>query len=519
MFVDHGAPITDEQQTFLVRSLSRPQQLDRRMLAWIGSGLAGVSMTIFAAGTNSPGSSPGDMLLLDSMGRVVAVPTNQVPAALQPKTSAGMGHQIPTPAAGSSMTPEVLGRIRANANGFQFLAATPPRLMPYLANLDEKGNTALRPGPLFNLTGLDWLVQGGKYWLSEYGFRYSLQQTFTDVSMTDVMKGENNLGYHTTDLKAKWALFDAPEAGTAGWVTSEIVAKNSFEATGKTQSAKSNLGTLTDPTGIWSSVNGLRVPELAWQQSVCDGELVVVAGMVSERNYIDGNAYASSGRGEFINSALIHSQVLPLPQYNFGLNLQWQPAPEWYGIIGSSLGAGNPGQTPWTDFTTKVWSLPAEIGYAPHDLFNLGPGVYRIQPFAAGAEGATGGGLCFDLQQQLGPHSPVGWYGRFGFGDSKVSAGASTQVATGFVMQGPFKHLLLQRTSNDLLGIGFAWSQPSATSKTVYHDDEYVLETVYALQLTPTIKFQPDLQVVWNPAFNRDAGPALVAQFQLVMSW
>jgi porin len=183
------------------------------------------------------------------------------------------------------------------------------------------------------------------------------------------------------------------------------------------------------------------------------------------------------------------------------------------------MGNAKAGHQPWTDFTTQVWSLPAEIGYAPRDLFNLGPGVYRIQPFAAGVDGATGGGLCFDLQQQLGSHSPLGWYGRFGFGDSKVAAGASAQIGTGFVWHGPFTHLLLQRTSNDLLGIGFAWSQPSATSKTVYHENEYILETVYALQLTPTIKLQPDLQVVWNPAFNPDDGPALVAQIQLVMSW
>ena len=50
------------------------------------------------------------------------------------------------------------------------------------------------------------------------------------------------------------------------------------------------------------------MPELAWQQSARNGEIVAVAGMVSQRNYIDANAYANSGRSKFINSALINSR-------------------------------------------------------------------------------------------------------------------------------------------------------------------------------------------------------------------
>jgi carbohydrate-selective porin OprB len=430
-----------------------------------------------------------------------------------------VARQTPDPVAGASMPQEIQQRTRAGAAGFQFFPAPPPPLMPYLASQDDYGNTAIRPGALFFFDPLEGPVQSAKYWLSDYGLRYSLQQTVTFVSMTAVKQGDNNLGYHTFDLKSKWALFDAPEAGTAGWISSQVEAKNSFESAGKTQSAKSNLGTVTDPTGIWSSLNGVRVPELAWQQSARGGEIVVAAGVVSVRNYMDGNAYADSGRSKFINSALINSQVLPLSEYNFGLNLQWQPADEWYAMAGGSMGNAPAGFVPWTDFSAENWSLPGEIGYAPRNLFDLGPGVYRIQPFAAEVNGSTDGGLCFDLQQQLGSDSPLGWFGRFGFGGSKVSDGASAQAGTGFVVQGPFKHLLLQRTSNDLLGVGFVWSQPSSTSKTVYHENEYVLETVYALQLTPTIKIQPDFQLIRDPAFHKDTDQALVFQLQLVMAW
>jgi carbohydrate-selective porin OprB len=481
--------------------------------------LMAMPLTVLAAGTDTSNSPPGDMLLLDEMGRVVSVPTNGVPLALRPAADIGVEHQIPGPATGTSLPQAIQQRVQAGAVGFRFFPATPPPLMPYLASQDDYGNTAIRPGPLFFFVPLEGPVQGGKYRLSEYGFRYSLQQTATFVSMTSVKQGDHDLGYYTFDLKSKWALFNAPAAGTAGWISAQVEAKNGLTASGDTQSAKSNLGTVTDPTGIWSSVNGVRVPELAGQQSARNGEIVLVAGMVSQRNYMDANAYADSGRSKFINSALIDSQVLPLAQYNFGLNLQWQPADEWYAMAGGSMGNAPAGFVPWTGFSAENWSLPGEIGYAPRDLFDLGPGVYRIQPFAASVNHATGGGLCFDLQQQLGSQSPLGWFGRFGFGDANVSAGAAAQAGTGLVVQGPFKHLLLQRTSNDLLGVGFVWSQPSSTSKTIYHENEYVLETVYALQLTPTIKIQPDFQMIWDPAFHQNTDHAMVFQIQLAIAW
>jgi carbohydrate-selective porin OprB len=43
--------------------------------------------------------------------------------------------------------------------------------------------------------------------------------------------------------------------------------------------------------------------------------------------------------------------------------------------------------------------------------------------------------------------------------------------------------------------------------------------SVYALQLTPTIKIQPDFQMIWDPVFHKDASQATVFQIQLVLAW
>jgi hypothetical protein len=468
--------------------------------------------------TNSAaGSTTNDVLLLDSLGRLVAVPTNQVPAGYRPSSNVGVKDQIPTFARGSIAPTAILQRARQAITHAEFFPAVPPALMPYLASQDEYGNTAFAPGALFPYAPFEPWVDSAKSQLSTLGFRYSLQQTFTYVSLSNVKQGSDTLAEYTFDLKSKWAIFDVP-ATTAGWLSSQVQAKSGLGSDADTQSAKSNLGTLVNPTVAWSGTNNFRMPELAWQQSLFSGHVVAVAGMVSQRNYMDDNVYANSGRSKFMNSALIDSQVLPLGRFNFGFNLQWQPLEEWYAMVGGNAGNATAGLPPWANFSWNTWSLPVEIGYAPHDVFGLGPGIYRIQPFAAGVNGSTGGGLCFDLQQKLGPDTPFGWFGRFGFGNSKVSSTADTQIGTGFVAQGPFKHLLFHRTSNDFLGTGFVWSQPAATTHTVYHENEYVWETVYVIQLTPTIKLEPDFQMIWDPVFH-NTNHCSVFQLQLAMAW
>jgi porin len=492
----------------------------RRVLAAVFLATAAAAVALAQETPSLP--APDRILLTDSLGRLVSVPASSLPARLRPPPGMAVERQAPRPGKGAKQPGEVSQRIeaaRAGSRGFQLFPAVQAKLMSYLASQDEFGNTAIAPGALVSFFPLEPIVQEGKYRLSEIGLRYTLDQVLTGSGISDPMSGASGFAYYDLKSQSKWTVFDDPAAGTAGWISAQINAKAGLNAAGKTQGAAGNLGTLTDPTGVTSSRNGFRIPELAWQQSLRGGEIVLLGGVVNQSNYLDANTYANTGRGQFLNSALINSMVLPLPSFNFGVNLQWQPSVNWYALLGASAGNASAGQTPWTNFSWEDWSVGTEIGFAPDDVLGLGPGVYRIQPFLARAGGPIQGGLGFNLQQKLGRDSPFAWFGRFGVGGSQVT-GASTQVGTGFVMSGPLAHLgLVPRLTNDLVGIGFVWSQPSATTKTVYHRNEYVLETFYTLQFAPTSRLQPDLQVVWNPAFNPDSGPSLVFQFQYILTW
>ena len=461
------------------------------------------------------------MLLTNEVGQ--AVQGTNVSQDLRPTSAIGLKYQTASTHKGIKLGREALDKLELmweNLPSFEYFPTAPARLSPYLYSSDELGNTAVRPGPLIDVAPLEPQVQGAKYWLSNYGFRYALKQTFTYASMSDVKQGDSSLGNYNLDLPIKWTLFEARDADTAGWISAQIEYQIAIDGARPTQTPETNTGTLTNPTGFWSTHSGFRLPELAWQQSFDAGRMVALAGIINQGNYLDANAYANSGRGQFLNSALINSMVLPLPAYGYGVNLQWQPSTDWYTMLGYSVGSSSAADKPKEDFTWETWSVEWELGYAPGDVMGLGPGIYRIQPFLGRSGGAVQGGLAVNLQQQLGQKSPFGWFGRFGYGGSQVSGGAKAQVGTGFVMQAPLKYAgWVPQLSNDLLGVGFVWSQPSATTKTVYHNDEYVFETFYTLQLSPTSQLQPDLQIVWNPAFNPDAGPAVVFQFQFLLRW
>lgn len=476
--------------------------------------------------TNTP---PAGLVLTTPMGTTVELSTNAMPAGALPPAKMGMDKQMPEVARGLPLPKAVRQRLAtatAATNGWDWFPVVQPPMASYLASQDLYGNTALNPGSLLPASPLDLWPQQTKYAASAFGLRYSLAQSVTWVSLTDTLKGANTLGFYSLSFSGKWAVFSSAGGESAGWLSTEVKYQTGLGWPGQNERTQGNLGSASNPSSIWSTYDGVRMPELAWQQSFDSGRWVVIAGMVDQSNYLDANAYANSGRSQFLNSALINSMVVPLPDYNLGLNLQWQPTEGFYAMLGPSVGNGQPGTKPWLDFTWSNWSLTTEFGWTPTDFLGLGPGVYRLQPFVGQpAGGLAQVGLGLNFQQQLGHAERFGWFGRFGRGgrqafrrDGTASNNAS-QVGTGLVIKGPLEWLgLFPDQTQDAAGLGFVWSQPTASSQP-QHANEYVLEAGYRLQLTPTARLQTDLQIVWNPAYNPDPGPAVVTQLQLVFAW
>jgi len=145
-------------------------------------------------------------------------------------------------------------------------------------------------------------------------------------------------------------VFDAPGAGTAGWISSQIEAKTPWAAPTTPSPPSPTSARSPIPPASGPASTAFACPNWPGRNRFLDGSAVLVAGSINQENYLDKNAYAHTGRGQFINSALINSMVLPLKANNLGLNLQCQPRDDWYAMIGASVGNAPEGQLPWTDF-------------------------------------------------------------------------------------------------------------------------------------------------------------------------
>ena len=432
--------------------------------------------------------------------------------------------QIPLTPKGAPLPDEVRQKIsasKAGQEGVQWFPATPPVLPAYLGNVDEFGNTAAQAGAVIPHDPLSRGVEAGKAWLSEAGLRYTFWQSLSMVSMTDVASGENTLQYYTATLQGKWAVFEAPKGGPAGWVSTEVNGQIGLSPASRAQSPQANLGTLVNPLATVFGPNNFWISELAWQQSLAAGKVVVLAGLVDQSNYLDANNYANNSQGQFLNSAFVNSMVLPLPFNNLGVNLQYQPGDHWYVMLGTGANNQVAGQSPFQQLGFDNWSYLFEFGLTPSDVLGLGAGNYRLQPYLATVGGQTQAGVGLNIGQQLGKNSPFAWFGRFGVGGSQVALeGARAQIASGFALQAPLKYAgLFPKLSNDYFGAGFVWSQPSAVLQPTAHANEYGFETTYVLQLTPTASVQPDFQCIWNPASNLAADHNLIFQLQLNLTW
>lgn len=395
-------------------------------------------------------------------------------------------------------------------------------LQPYLQMANRFGTNALKPGALIASDPISSAAQAIKTEAAKIGLRYSLDQTLVVSSMSNRVSGDQTIGAYAYDFFGNWTIFEGDElGGTCGWLTTKVVGDVGLGVDLKGQSPRSNIGAISSPNNNYRSTTG-AMEELAWAQSFADGRFIAMVGQINQTNYLDINRYANTAHGQFLNSALSNSEVLPAPGNNLGINVQWQPVETFYAMFGFGPNNQALGASVWRDVSADNVSYVGEIGFVLHDVWGLGPGTYRAQPFVATVNGDTGGGVAFNVGQQLGVNSPLGCFARVGFGDDvtgSISGSVKTQVTAGLAMLSPFgERGFFSSPNDDFAGMGFVWSQPVDTPG-LDHQDEYALELTCAIQLTPTSTIQPDLQFVWDPINNPDGGPATVFQIQLNIAW
>lgn len=408
----------------------------------------------------------------------------------------------------------------ASSGGFRFFPAEPPPLKTKLAEAHVLGTECLAHDPLLE-DPISTEAQSIKSALSTLGLEYQINQSLTLVLVDEPEDGRSStLGAYSFQAYLNWYLA-RDEAGGA-WLSVEAIGGNGIGSNWLNRSPGSAIESLSEPGGTWTGTN-LAVVELAGALSLADGEIAVIAGMVNQSNYIDLNTYSQSQFGQLLNYAFSTNLAMPLPFNDLGVGVQWQPVEWGYVNLGFGSNNGRVGTAPWRDLSSDDLSLIAEFGLVVDDLVGLGPGVYRLQPFVATIEGESGGGIGVNLEQQLGAESPFGVFGRFGWADDVAATynDVRAQAAFGVAGWNPFgggegasRGLFGRARQSDYLGVAFAWLRDAAGDR-----DEYALEATYALQVTPTISLQPDVQWIIRRGEGDDRGSDVLFQLQMNVVW
>ena len=119
--------------------------------------------------------------------------------------------------------------------------------------------------------------------------------------------------------------------------------------------------------------------------------------------------------------------------------------------------------------------------------------AHRVRfPYVTGA--MANGIATTDLVIAMARAGMMGFFGAAGLTVDRIAEGLDRIFTAGFGLEDPFGN------AGDMFGLGVGWADPDARSLR----DEYVVEAFYRVQVTPTLQFTPDFQVVFQPSASTD---------------
>lgn len=231
--------------------------------------------------------------------------------------------------------------------------------------------------------------------------------------------------------------------------------------------------------------------QLWWEQHLGDDFFIFRFGKVDTTDYIDTYRYQSSSLG-FLTTPLEDMPSIPYPQKGPGFAAVLRPWPDAYMTVAVSERGSVKTQVRFDNFFEHPNYFTAmEFGYQP-DIEGLGKGDYHVTfwyadhfKFRGLITIPYGKGFALSAEQVFSKNFIP--FARYSYADGKATLFRQS-CALGFGMENPFGR------NEDVYAIGFGWKQP-------FNQDtkpQYVIETFYRLQLTPTMQLTPDIELFFN---------------------
>jgi hypothetical protein len=283
--------------------------------------------------------------------------------------------------------------------------------------------------------------------------------------------------------------------------------------------------------------------------AVPDSRLEVVAGKVAATDFFDLNRYANSTRTQFMNWGLINNTAWDFAAdtrgYSIGVAAAWMTphvalragsfqmpvvanGPELDGDVGRARGDN----VELTVAPGSAGTVLRFLAYLNHgrmgnyeEALAIGRATRTLPDIAADDRpGRFKYGFGFNLEQPLADSGETGVFLRAGWDDGHTESFVFTEVDTHLSAGAQLAGAAWGRPE-DRLGIAVVvhgLSQPHANylaagglgfllgDGALRYDNEEILEAYYRLQVGRYVEVSPDVQLIRNPGYNADRGPASV---------
>jgi len=233
--------------------------------------------------------------------------------------------------------------------------------------------------------------------------------------------------------------------------------------------------------------------QLWWQQLAADGRVLMRAGKIQMSDFFNTGRFRSANFF-FLNQAFSANLAVAFPVVGPGVVLFGFPSDSYY--LAGGVCAADPNETSsgFSGLSDGDVFGAFEFGFVS-DLAGYGPGTYRFTFWgvdAVSSSGAPSGeGFAMSFDQQLGRFIP---FVRYAYNNRPGLTQIRQVASAGFGWQNPFGN------KGDIFGVGVGWAHPDSRQAR----DEYILEAFYRIQITPTLQFTPDFQMIIDPAFGAE---------------
>jgi len=277
-------------------------------------------------------------------------------------------------------------------------------------------------------------------------------------------------------------------------------------------------GSLGPATGIATVVPGfaysdnfdLDIPIINWTQGFANGRAGYAIGRLAFDVYLDAFPFQTFSRG-FLNRSFILNPTMPTTGVGAigGVVKGFVSDNIWVGAQIHDANAAS-GDFDWDTVKEGEWLRAIEIGYAPSFAERNARRVQltyweKDRRTLAGVSKGSGWGVsaAYKLNDKYFP------FLRFGHSDGGGGVAAESAASVG---------VEIAQRSNETWTIGAGWAKPSEMTFGPGLDNETVLETSYKFQLSQNFSITPDMQIVFNPAYDRSESSVWVIGLRAIFS-